>query len=105
MEIACSGIVTSQTLRCYKEIMTNNSVQRLTDEQLLHHLKMTAARERDATAQLIALLAEMDARRLYLAQGYSSLFVVLHAISSVVGTCGLRTHRSRANGAEVSSHP
>ena len=38
-------------------------------------LEGTAAAERTATARLIALLAEMDLRRLYLAQGYSSLFV------------------------------
>ena len=53
----------------------NTSPECLTDDQLLVDLKAAAARERDATAQLIALLAEMDARRLYLAEGYSSLFV------------------------------
>jgi hypothetical protein len=40
------------------------------------------AHERQATAQVIALLMELDARRLYLREGYSSLFVystqVLH---------------------------
>lgn len=46
----------------------------MTDEQLLADLN-AAAEERDATAHLIALLAEMDSRRLYLAQGYFSLFV------------------------------
>lgn len=35
----------------------------------------TAARERAATAELITLLAEFDRRRLYLSEGYSSLFV------------------------------
>jgi hypothetical protein len=33
-----------------------------------------AQRERRATAGLVAALAELDVRRLYLAQGYSSLF-------------------------------
>ena len=47
----------------------------LSDEQLLRDIEASAAREREATAQLIALLAEMDSRRLYLAQGFSSLFV------------------------------
>src|SRR5262245_18874717 len=37
--------------------------------------KAAAANEREATARLIALLAEMDGRGLYLQQGYSSLFV------------------------------
>ena len=55
--------------------MTKHPVQSLTDEQLLDDLKGAAAAERTAIARLIALLAEMDVRRLYLAQGYSSLFV------------------------------
>lgn len=38
-------------------------------------MKRLAATERHATAQLIAHLAEMDARRLYLAEGCSSLFI------------------------------
>ena len=50
------------------------SLAGLTDEQLLLKVKALAARERDATAQLIASLAELDARRLYLAEGFSSLF-------------------------------
>ena len=54
--------------------MTKLSIQHRSDEQLLDDLQTTATLERGATAQLIALLAEMDARQLYLAQGYSSLF-------------------------------
>jgi hypothetical protein len=46
----------------------------LTDPQLLAEVKKLAARERKATASLIASLAELDARRLYLAEGFSSLF-------------------------------
>jgi 5-methylcytosine-specific restriction endonuclease McrA len=53
----------------------NNSIQSLTDEQLLSHLKSAASLEREATARLIALLVEMDARKLYLGEGYASLFV------------------------------
>ena len=37
-------------------------------------MKALAASERQVTARLIATLAEIDARRLYLAEGYSSLF-------------------------------
>jgi hypothetical protein len=48
--------------------------QKLTDEELLDRLAAAAALERQATANLIALLAEMDTRGLYLARGYSSLF-------------------------------
>ncbi len=50
------------------------SLATLTDEQLLLRVKTLVASEREATAQLIASLAELDARRLYLAEGFSSLF-------------------------------
>jgi hypothetical protein len=45
-----------------------------TDRQLLLDLKRLAHAERQATAELIACLAEVDARRLYLGEGCSSLF-------------------------------
>src|SRR6266545_4571752 len=50
------------------------SFEQLSDDQLLSDVTALAARERHATAQLIAALAELDARRLYLAAGYPSLF-------------------------------
>jgi hypothetical protein len=46
----------------------------LTDRQLLAEVKALVAEERDATARLIASLAELDARRLYLGEGFPSLF-------------------------------
>ena len=46
----------------------------LSDQDLLARTMQLAADERQATALLIAHLAELDARRLYLAEGYSSLF-------------------------------
>jgi hypothetical protein len=46
----------------------------LTDRQLLEQAKTLALRECHVTASLIALLAEIDARKLYLAEGFSSLF-------------------------------
>jgi hypothetical protein len=46
----------------------------LTDRQLLEQVKMLATSEREATARLIASLAELDARRLYLGEGFPSLF-------------------------------
>ena len=56
--------------------MTNaeHALTALTDEQLLDRVRMMAAHERTSTADLIAGLVEVDARRLYLGQGYSSLF-------------------------------
>ena len=50
------------------------SPDQLTDPELLAQVTRAAKQERAATAHLIALLAEVDARRLYLGEGYSSLF-------------------------------
>jgi hypothetical protein len=54
----------------------------LSDAELLSTVKRLAANERHATVQLVAHLAEVDARRLYLGEGCSSLFTyctqVLH---------------------------
>ena len=54
----------------------------LTDTELQEHVQRCTATEREATARLIVALAEVDARRLFLGQGYSSLFTyctqVLH---------------------------
>jgi hypothetical protein len=47
----------------------------LSDEDLLAKVTRLAACERQATTELIAALAELDARRLYLAEGCASLFV------------------------------
>jgi hypothetical protein len=65
--------------------MMNNALSSaalLTDTELLEHVQRCATTERDVTARLIAALAEVDARRLYLGQGCSSLFTyciqVLH---------------------------
>src|SRR5918996_2420565 len=54
----------------------------LSDGDLLSEVERAATCERQATAQLIALLMEVDSRKLYAGQGYSSLFTycvrVLH---------------------------
>ena len=50
------------------------SCTHLTDDQLLARVETLAAHERVSTATLIAALAELDVRRLYLREGYSSLF-------------------------------
>ena len=61
---------------------TFSTVASLSDDALLAHVSTLAGRERQATADLIAALAELDARRLYLGAGCSSLFTyctqVLH---------------------------
>ncbi|MBI4263711.1 MAG: hypothetical protein HY657_05010 [Acidobacteria bacterium] len=53
---------------------TRSSFAALSDHDLLAAVKQLAARERHATAHLIASLVELDARRLYLGEGCSSLF-------------------------------
>ncbi|MGH2453678.1 MAG: HNH endonuclease [bacterium] len=59
-----------------------SSVGQLSNGELLTRVKSLAADERQATAALIAHLAELEERRLYLAEGCSSLFTycteVLH---------------------------
>ena len=54
--------------------MTLSSLALITDQDLLMRVTQLAAEEREATALLIAHLAALDARRLFLAEGYSSLF-------------------------------
>src|SRR5687767_15110126 len=46
----------------------------LSDRDLLEELERAASNERQATARLIALLAEVDSRKSYAGRGYSSLF-------------------------------
>jgi hypothetical protein len=53
---------------------TNDSLSRLSDDELLDQVKRLAAIEREATADLIRSLAEVEARRLHLASGCSSMF-------------------------------
>jgi hypothetical protein len=62
--------------------MKSRSLIDLSDRELLEAVKCLAADEHQVTARLVASLAELDARRLYLAEGYPSLFMycmqVLH---------------------------
>ena len=51
-----------------------DSLSALSNQQLREQVATLATREREATARLIAALAEMESRRLYLAEGFSSLF-------------------------------
>ena len=54
--------------------MTNISPALLSDRELLDATTRSVDCERRSTAELLALLAELDARKLYLGEGYSSLF-------------------------------
>jgi hypothetical protein len=48
---------------------------RLSDEELVATVKQLASREREATAELVRSLMEVDARRLYLRYGCPSLYM------------------------------
>ena len=63
---------------CYNADMQNDiltSLTRLSDAELVARVKSLVARERDATAHLVAHLAEMDTRDVHLREGYESLYV------------------------------
>ena len=49
-------------------------VGQLSDQQLVARVKLMAQREREATVALIAHLAVLEERGLYLAEGCSSMF-------------------------------
>ena len=51
-----------------------STAARLSDADLLRRVVVLATAEREATVELVAHLAELDARRLHLGEGYSSLF-------------------------------
>src|SRR5712691_8078808 len=62
---------------CYNADMQNDiltSLTRLSDAELVARVKSLVARERDATAQLVAHLAELDTRDVYLREGFDSLY-------------------------------
>ena len=63
-------------------MITIDTALHLSNESLIAEIATAAGHERQATAQLVALLAELDARRLYLEAGCASLFTyctdVLH---------------------------
>jgi hypothetical protein len=65
-----------------KEVMSIHLPVDLSNDQLITELNRFASSEKQATAQLVAHLAELDARGLYAALGFSSLFTyacdVLH---------------------------
>src|SRR5207247_2023465 len=61
-----------------QEVMQNDilaCLSRLSDAQLVAQVKSLVARERDATAQIIAHVAELDQRDVHLRECYTSLFV------------------------------
>jgi hypothetical protein len=54
--------------------METLTASRLSDAELLAAVRHLAHTEREATASLVSHIAEIDARRLYLGEGFSSMF-------------------------------
>jgi len=59
----------------YVSMTTPISLEHLSNRALLQETARLATGERSATVHLISAIAEVDARRLYLGEGWSSLFV------------------------------
>jgi hypothetical protein len=73
------------------------SLSALSDHDLLERVRSLTAREREATAALVAHLAELDERKLYLGEGYSSLFAYCTgALHLSEGEAGNRIEAARA---------
>ena len=71
------------------------AVYQLSDRELLVEVQLAAGHEREATARLIALLAEVDGRRLYLGEGCSSLFTYCTRCSTSWSTRHMDESRPR----------
>ena len=80
-------------------------LQGVTDDELVSEVERLARCERDATARLVAHLAELDARRLHLGAGFSSLFAYLHGRAPALRARGLQPHRGGAGGEALPGHP
>jgi hypothetical protein len=76
---------------------TMQSFAHVSDEELLATVKRLATAECRATAALVRSLIELDARRLYLGEGYSSLFTYCtQALHLAEGAAYNRIEASRA---------
>jgi hypothetical protein len=73
------------------------SLTHISDADLVARVRSLVARERGATAHLVAHLAELDTRDVYLREGYGSLFVYCtNALGLSEGETGNRIEAARA---------
>jgi hypothetical protein len=77
----------------------------LSDADLLAEVTRIATCERHATAQFVASLAELDARRLYLGRGFSSMFTYCIQALHLSEHAAYNPHRSRPNREAVPHDP
>jgi len=78
--------------------------EQLSDPELIGEVTRLAALECKATASLVAALAELDARRLYLGQGCSSMFTYCTQVLHLRRTRSVQPHRGGARGSPFSDH-
>ncbi len=78
---------------------------RLSDADLLRRVVVLAGREREATVELVAHLAELDARRLYARRGLWLALQLLHGSAPARRARCLQSHRSRPRESSGSRHP
>lgn len=72
------------------------SLRALADEALVERVRHCVSNERVATAELIATLGEFDVRRLYLGEGYGSLFnYCIHSLHLSERAAGSRIAAAR----------
>jgi hypothetical protein len=77
--------------------MNAYTLSHLTDHDLLHHLAALVVRDRATTAALLAHLAEVDARRLYLPAAYPSMHeYCVHELHLSEEAAFKRIHAARA---------
>ena len=83
--------------RVIQRVMNTSSLETLSDDQLLAEVKRLASAERAATVALVRSLIEVDARRLYLREGCSSLFTYCtHILHLAEGAAYNRIETARA---------
>jgi hypothetical protein len=63
-----------QQLHGSRHLVEPSYLASLSDSDLIANVKRLATDERQATAELVAFIGEIDARKLYLAQGLPSMF-------------------------------
>ena len=85
--------------------MTTIPPSGLSDAALLAETVRAAGADRHATADLVALLAEVDARRLYLGQGYASLFAWCIGALQLSEPARLQPHHGCPRGTTLPDHP
>src|SRR3989442_3732604 len=77
--------------------MPSYSLSHLSDRDLLRNLACLVARDRNTTAELLAHVAEVDARRLYVPAGFPSMFLYcVHELHLSEEAARKRIHAARA---------